>query len=568
MADNTDTCTDIFDVSQAYSNVSDYFKDPHQWTYRCEGSWTVVVSLNKLRTVLRLRKHESNNPSALKLKDQKQYEQEMLRNLDFAKSVMLPLMGGRYVHLGKGIFVPEDFASAMNGICRGCRPEQRLDKEINEGCHSGVLMPDLCFLPSPPQTDSNEENHNYGMKTLNPTFSVEIKPKCGFLPTSPFIDATRSAKYTVCSYCMLQKTKVKEGKYNRESSYCPLDLFSGEPRRVMYALECLVSDPQNNLRVFCDGSGIFSEELVQCAIQEGRACCAENYLEVALQETKVITDCVTTLGHKCGDDVTTECHKRGDGVTTDGHKQEDGVTRESDIHVNGVTREVQKCCCVGPFTQKFLEILLGILISDSKTNQIHQNNFSMSSAATVCNKSKYLYCNNGIQSQLNCLQFGNGGVLQQLLSVQKLDDIDVEGIYPLYMNVINHFESNPGLRNSLGVDGPYTLPLWKTVASSFGSNNSKTPENIQMLNADLSDPNNLYDAVVKICKFAVASTAKDFSVMLAFQKTSKKERRLPTVEMACGDKYHYNIDLVDLDPKEFDRVEKYYKDTIKTVDIS
>jgi len=138
MADNTDTCTDIFDVSQAYSNVSDYFKDPHQWTYRCEGSWTVVVSLNKLRTVLRLRKHESNNPSALKLKDQKQYEQEMLRNLDFAKSVMLPLMGGRYVHLGKGIFVPEDFASAMNGICRGCRPEQRLDKRsmkvVTPGC--------------------------------------------------------------------------------------------------------------------------------------------------------------------------------------------------------------------------------------------------------------------------------------------------------------------------------------------------------------------------------------------------------------------------------------------------
>jgi len=565
MADNIDP--DIFEATQAYSNVSDYFKDPHQWTYRCEGSWTVVVSLTKLRTVLRLRKHERKNSSALKLKDQTQYEQEMLRNLDFAKSVMLPLMGGRYVHLGKAIFVPEDFASAMNGICRGCRPEQRLDKEINEGCHSGVLMPDLCFLPSLPQADSTEENYHYGMKTMNPTFSVEIKPKCGFLPTSPFIDSTRVAKYTVCSYCMLQKTKVKEGKYNRESSYCPLDLFSGEPRRVMYALECLVSDPQNNLRVFCDGSGIFSEELVQRAIQEGRACCAENYFEVTLQEMKVFTDCVTGLGHKCGDGMTTECHKCGDGVTTEGHKQEDGVIKESDIHVDGVTREVQKCCCVGPFTQKLLGILLGILISDSKTNQIHENKVGMSSNATVCNKSKYLDCNNGIQSQLNCLQFGNGGVLQQLLSVQKLDNIDVEGIYPLYRNVINHFERNPGLRSSLGVDGPYTLPLWKTVASSLGRDNSKTPDNIQMLNADLNDPNNLYDAVVRICKFAVASTAKDFSVMLAFQKTSNKETRLPTVEMACGDKYHYNIDLVDLDPKEFDRVGKYYKDTIKTVKI-
>ena len=29
--------------------------------------------------------------------------------------------------------------------------------------------------------------------------------------------------------------------------------------------------------------------------------------------------------------------------------------------------------------------------------------------------------------------------------------------------------------------------------------------------------------------------------------------------------YQYNIDLVDLDPKEFNRVGKYYKDTVKTV---
>lgn len=575
MADNTDT--DILEASQAYSNVSDYFKDPHQWTYRCEGSWTMVVSLKKLKTVLRLRKHESKNSSALKLKDREESVQEMLRNLDFAKRVMLPLMGGRCVHLGKAISVPEDFASAMNDICRGCRPEHRLDKEIDEGCHSGVLMPDFCFLPSLPQAASTEENYRHAMKTMNPTFSVEIKPKCGFLPTSPFIDSTRGTKYSVCNYCMLQKSKVKEGKYKRESSYCPLDLFSREPRRVMYALECLVSDPQNNLRVFCDGSGIFSEELVQKAIQEGRTC-AENYFEITLQEMKVFADCVTTQGHKCGDGMTTEYHNCRDGVTkefykcsdnvsTEGHKQEDGVTIESDIHGDGMTKEAHECGCVGSFTQKFLEILLGILISDSKTNQVHENKVSMSLTTPVCKKSKYLDYNNSVQSQLNCLQFGNGGALQKLLSVQKLDDIDVEGIYPLYKKVNNHFECNPGLRNSLGVDGPYSLPLWKTVASSLGSNNCRTSDYIQILNADLNDQNNLYNAVLKICNFSVASTAKDCSLMLAFQKTSKKEATVPAVEMTYGDMYHYNIDLVDLDPKEFDRVVKYYKDTKRTVEI-
>ena len=554
MADNTEI--DILEATQAYSSVFDYFKDPHQWTYRCEGSWTMVVSLKKLRTVLRLRKHERKTSSPLTRKDQKKYELEMLRNLDFAKSVMLPLMGGCYVHLGRAISVPEDFASTMNEICRGCRPEHRLNKQIDEGCHSGVLMPDLCFLPSLPQAASTEKNYDQAMETMNPTFSVEIKPKCGFLPTSPFIDSTRAIKYSVCSYCMLQKTKVKEGKFKRESSYCPLDLFSAESRRVMFALECLVSDPQNNLRVFCDGSGIFSEELVQRAIQEGRACCAENYFEITLREMKVFTDSVTALGNKSLDGMTTECHKYGDGVTSESHKQEDGVTKE-----------IHKCHCVGPFVQKFLEILLGILISDSKTNQVNENKVSMSSPAPVCKNSKYFDYNNYTQRQLSCLQFGNGGVLQQLLSVQKLDNIDVEGIYPLYKNVINHFECKPGLRNSLGVDGPYTVPLWKTVASSLGGDSSKSLGNIPMLNAGRNDPNNLYDAVLETCKFAVASTAKDCSVMFAFQKTSKKEMGLPTVEMTCGDMYHYNIDLVDLDPKEFDRVGKYYKGTIKTVEI-
>ena len=178
--------------------------------------------------------------------------------------------------------------------------------------------------------------------------------------------------------------------------------------------------------LICDGSGMFCEELAQRAIQNGSACCSQNYFEITLQEMKVFTECGTALSHKCGDDMTTECQKSEDmdGVTTKGQKQ-DGVTRESDIHRDGVTREDHKCCSVGPFTQKFLEILLQILINDSKTNQMHQNKVSVSSTATVCKKSKYLDCNNGIQSQLNCLQFENGGVLQQLLSVQKFEDDDV-----------------------------------------------------------------------------------------------------------------------------------------------
>lgn len=37
--------------------------------------------------------------------------------------------------------------------------------------------------------------------------------------------------------------------------------------------------------------------------------------------------------------------------------------------------------------------------------------------------------------------------------------------------------------------------------------------------------------------------------------------------MVFGEMYYYNIDFVDLDFKEFDRVGKYFKDIVKIVEI-
>lgn len=92
----------------------------------------------------------------------------------------------------------------------------------------------------------------------------------------------------------------------------------------------------------------------------------------------------------------------------------------------------------------------------------------------------------------------------------------MEGIYFLYKNVINYFECNFGLRNSFGVDGFYILFFWKIVVFFFESNSLKIFDNIWLLNVDLNDLNNLYDVVVKICKFVVVSIAKDCFLMVVF----------------------------------------------------
>ena len=648
MAENS-----LLNVSQANSNITEYFGDPREWSYRCEGAWTMVVSLIKTKTVLRLRKEERSKKSPTS--KEQDYLRETLNNLDFAKHVMSPLLGGDYVHVGKTISVPRGFASAMNEISREHRPDHRLGKEIDENCSFGVVMPDFCFVPLASRAESNS---GVATERINPTLSVEIKPKCGFIPNSPYIDPSRAIKYSVCHYCMLQKSKVKEGKYKRQSKYCPLDLFSRDPQRVMYSLECLVSDPQNNVRVFCDGKGIFTEELVQETIQAGKVCCAEKYFEVTLKEIGFFSDCgmpgcncedgvtvqscecgdgvtnrdshlcaddVTTESHQCGSGVTTACHKPGDGVIMKVHEREggehnvnaeghvcgdalnkeapnrdklftkeslrsgDGVIDEGDTCGSGVTKdspkfgddvtsEVHKCGQVGPYTKKFLGILLEILISDSKKRKLAPIPGSLLSSTQMCKESKYPESNFNIQSNLKHLQFGMGGVLQQVLSIQKLDDLDVEGIYKLYQEVVSHFQSNPGVRDSLGVDGPYTLPLWKSVASSLGHSNSEISHNtvdttskgsnsaISVFNLNLHDKNILRDAVLKICKFAVSNTARDCSVMIAFQKTSTKDDKVPMAETADGNVFCYKINLVDLDPKEFDRVVKYFKDSKNAVE--
>lgn len=45
-----------------------------------------------------------------------------------------------------------------------------------------------------------------------------------------------------------------QGKIDRVGSYCPLDLYSGEAAKVSRAFAALLADPQNNLRIFRNGS--------------------------------------------------------------------------------------------------------------------------------------------------------------------------------------------------------------------------------------------------------------------------------------------------------------------------
>nr|CRZ21941.1 Bm6305 [Brugia malayi] len=89
---------------------------------------------------------------------------------------------------------------------------------------------------------------------FGPTITVEIKPKQGFMQNHPGI----SVPY--CNNCILQLEKCHSDAFEQMYDFCPLDLFSGDLKRMRKALNSLFVVPHRNLRIFLDGSLIHSDE--------------------------------------------------------------------------------------------------------------------------------------------------------------------------------------------------------------------------------------------------------------------------------------------------------------------
>jgi inositol-pentakisphosphate 2-kinase len=88
---------------------------------------------------------------------------------------------------------------------------------------------------------------------------ISPQPKWGFMPKQTHLSPeTREAKSTRCRYCLHSHVRSKNGKVTSRG-YCPLDLYSGDERRVTIALRRLwnawiASDGTvNNIRLFVNG---------------------------------------------------------------------------------------------------------------------------------------------------------------------------------------------------------------------------------------------------------------------------------------------------------------------------
>ncbi|KAG7207081.1 hypothetical protein KM043_000960 [Ampulex compressa] len=206
------------------------------YLYRGEGNANIVLALPKEYKVLRFRK---SLPAEAPPSDGGKARVE--REVEFVRDVVSFFLG-TYVQIPDIIRCGTDDVARICDAIRPFRPEKRRHKEI-----SGVYatkLPDYTFIAA-----RNEPPRFAGEST----FCVEIKPKQGYLREG-------SWRYRKCPYCLTQYYKLKRKAIARRSDYCPFDLFSGARDRMRRSLESLLRSPQNNLKIFKDGRVVYEQE--------------------------------------------------------------------------------------------------------------------------------------------------------------------------------------------------------------------------------------------------------------------------------------------------------------------
>ncbi|XP_061430323.1 inositol-pentakisphosphate 2-kinase-like [Lethenteron reissneri] len=195
----------------------------------------------------------------------------------YTGSIMAPLLGKNFVHAGEVVSVPRSFARSLAVQIESARPESRHDSRLDEWSGLAVRLPNLTRLqsgttlptpapPTPTQQGPPPATRGQQLPPLPPpppppppseipTFCIEIKPKCGFLPGAASV--VNPLKRRVCRYCMQQYLKVANGKCRQVSDYCPLDLYSGDGSRMSFAIRSLMKNSQNNFRVFKLLAGVY-----------------------------------------------------------------------------------------------------------------------------------------------------------------------------------------------------------------------------------------------------------------------------------------------------------------------
>ncbi|XP_056292466.1 inositol-pentakisphosphate 2-kinase isoform X2 [Pseudoliparis swirei] len=353
--------------------------DENEWKYHGEGNKSLVVSHVQISRVLRLLKYpaeDSENPP----QSVEQAFRQIQNIVDFSSNVMSSLLGEKFIHSGEVVKLPLEFVRQLSIKIQHQRPAWRCDKvmDIYSGC--ALCLPNLTspILHQPTHT---------------PPLCIEIKPKCGFLPSSKHV--SKDIKTKVCRFCMHQHYKVANGKWKRPSLYCPLDLFSGNRQRMHFAIRHLMEEPQNNFKIFKGGQCIYSSKEV-----------SDDSMDL------------NSLLH---------------------HLRPYFLYGNNRINSHMTSKAV---------LNDFIQVLVNALLSGGDGEVVAD---TRGEGRSFCEASQFNKerISNGSQG------LPGDSVLFRILQTQMLDTLDIEGLFPLYRRVEQHLQDFPKERTRLQVEGPY-----------------------------------------------------------------------------------------------------------------
>ncbi|XP_055351611.1 inositol-pentakisphosphate 2-kinase-like [Paramacrobiotus metropolitanus] len=210
------------------------------WRFRGEGNSSVVLYSEVTPLVLRLRKVLLNRPTAMC-----ELEKHTLRGIvEYVEFVIAPLVSSpKWIPKMTVVELRDRLVEVLKRVQLERNPLRVRD---NQAFHDeALLMPDLAFLPKSTDCD------------VTTCFSVELKPKEGIMPIDVRAHPIRR-KYS--KYALKQLMKAEEGLITGVNNYDPMDLFSGDTTLMRKALYHLISNPQNNLRVFVNGLLAFGSD--------------------------------------------------------------------------------------------------------------------------------------------------------------------------------------------------------------------------------------------------------------------------------------------------------------------
>jgi len=161
---------------------------------------------------------------------------EQDRSWAFVQHVMRPALGARFVDPGAHARVDRAFLEAVATAVAPARPrDRRLNSRIDLDATTAALLRNANALRSREETSSSLHVHR------GDWFSVEIKPKCGFvLPGDP---------KATSRFQMHQLLRARKGEIETRSAYDPLDLFAEDEGRQRRAVLALARSPRNNFRI-------------------------------------------------------------------------------------------------------------------------------------------------------------------------------------------------------------------------------------------------------------------------------------------------------------------------------